>query len=314
MWSYNNGGNGLVIGNAADTTAAGVPYRFTITNMELVDNASDAAKRITHHEAWIHSEDTVLITPAFNGDTTYGSMRFSGRDLQVIAPRFLDATHSISFGADPVAGQFTQRISISHFRALNTAQNPAFIIEDLTNVSNIQLTSATAGNITSWFTAGAVQATVNQSEPVVVRMKTSDETVNNSTTLQNDDQLYIPLAASETVSFEAFLRSNGDATADIKIAFTAPAGATVRWAPAGGLYVSTADAAAVSSAELTEGSALAFGVPAGATRHIHVTGRCVNSTTAGNLQLQWAQNTLTVADTNVLASSWLKVIRGNSLV
>lgn len=313
LWSFSNGGNGLVIGNPADTTAAGVPYRFLINNLELVGNATDAAVRLTFHEAWIHSENTRLQAPALNGATTHGALRFSGRDLQVENARFVDCTSAVSFGADPVAGQFTQRIQISNFRALNVAMNPAFIIENTTNVSNIRVQTASPGNITSWFTAGAVQATVNLTESLVVKMKTADETVNNVDTVQNDDALLIPLAASETVAFEALLRVNGNSTADIKLAFTAPAGATIRWAPTSGLYVGAADTSTVSSAELTEGSELAFGVPSGATRHVHVTGRVVMSTTEGNLQLKWAQNTITVGDTSVLASSWLKVIRGNSL-
>lgn len=46
-------------------------------------------------------------------------------------------------------------------------------------------------------------------------------------------------------------------------------------------------------------------IGAGTNRGILIMGWVVNSTNAGNVQLQWAQNTADASDTKVKAGSWL---------
>ena len=138
--------------------------------------------------------------------------------------------------------------------------------------------------------------------------KTATETVNNSTTLQNDDTLLAALVASEVVAFECAVRYNASATADMKFAFTVPAGATLNWGMAGGYR----DAALNNVNTGSTGSGVALDIStagAGAEEFLLLVGTVVNSTTAGNLQLQWAQNTANVSDAAVAAGSWLKVWR-----
>ena len=57
------------------------------------------------------------------------------------------------------------------------------------------------------------------------------------------------------------------------------------------------------------GTSLLIGTDDALSSMVLVKGTCVNGGTAGNLQLQWAQNTLTSGDTKVLANSKLKVGR-----
>jgi hypothetical protein len=142
---------------------------------------------------------------------------------------------------------------------------------------------------------------------------TATQTVNNTTTLVDVTQLAVYLAASESVFFEAVVRHNGDSTADIKIAFVAPAGATIRWDNDQSIYIAAGDAVTISNAETSEGATRAFGAAAG-TRTITIRGWVVMSTTAGALQMQFAQNTATVADTSILAGSTLRVLRQNTNV
>lgn len=73
---------------------------------------------------------------------------------------------------------------------------------------------------------------------VVTIRKTSDETVNNSTTLQNDDALLLAMAANETWFFTVYITNNTSTTANIKFAFTVPTGATLNWGCGGKLNVS----------------------------------------------------------------------------
>ena len=136
---------------------------------------------------------------------------------------------------------------------------------------------------------------------IVVR-KTSDETVNNSTTLQNDDHLVIAVGANEVWYFEALLLYNSGTTPDIKFAFTVPSGASLSWSLVNKGDTSGGDAAL----QLSQTSGAALIVLGTAGIHVCLVKGIVRmSSTAGNLQLQWAQQVANASDTKVLTDSWL---------
>ena len=126
----------------------------------------------------------------------------------------------------------------------------------------------------------------------VVATKASDETVNNSAVLQNDDELLFAVAANEIWEFEFWLRVNSSAVADIKIAVTAPTGSSAFFAKMGD----------VVTAEKTNGQAISLSC-GGVNEHTKIRGLVVNGATAGNVQLQWAQDTAEVSNTSVLLQS-----------
>jgi hypothetical protein len=138
--------------------------------------------------------------------------------------------------------------------------------------------------------------------PTVV-IKSADETVTGSTTLQDDDDLLLALGANEVWEFElvAWVTSNG--TADVKVGFTAPAGATVEWSRPGmsnaaGTVLGTG---IISGSGSSEGY---FGSTGGSL--VRLIGRVENGATPGNLQMQWAQNTSDGVNTIVKKYSTLK--------
>lgn len=137
-------------------------------------------------------------------------------------------------------------------------------------------------------------------------VKTADETVNNSNTLQNDDHLFFPIEASEIWFFKLALFVTGlSTTADLKINWSLPSGATIMWlAEASGLGVSTAASpqAVISTANSALGTA-------NNTSLQQLVGLITNSTTAGTAQFQWAQNTATAEDTKLLKGSQLRIWR-----
>lgn len=128
--------------------------------------------------------------------------------------------------------------------------------------------------------------------------KTADETVNNSTTLQNDDHLLFAVAANEVFEFTMVLRTISQGAADIKFAITVPTAATIEWEFIG----RDEGATMVQATQIGSGTSVgAYGV---ATNYIHtIRGIIINSTNAGNVQLQWAQEAADVSDTKVLANS-----------
>ena len=137
--------------------------------------------------------------------------------------------------------------------------------------------------------------------------KPADETVNNSTTLQNDDHLFEALLANETIYFSAFIQHIGDTNADFKLAWTIPTGASMVWSMPNARVITTD---ALGGGQTVSGSGVAIGCQGTtATLAQLVHGIVINGGTAGNLQLQWAQNTATVVDTRVRIHSFLTVWR-----
>jgi hypothetical protein len=134
--------------------------------------------------------------------------------------------------------------------------------------------------------------------PTIVR-KTADETVNNSTTLQNDDELLFAVAANEVWQVDIIVRCISGGTPDIKFAVTVPSGGSLLL---GAWGCDTIGNKAVLAANLIADYSFAAG-PKGATLLVVMRAIVINGATAGNVQLQWAQNTKEASDTKVLANS-----------
>ena len=140
-----------------------------------------------------------------------------------------------------------------------------------------------------------------------VKNKTADETVNNSTTLQDDDDLVVAILANETWIVEMVLLVTTDAGADFKLQVNGPT------ASAGYVTAITTRYEAAAANDLVRGAA-ALGSPmsiVGTTTAytIKVTAIVRNGANAGNITLQWAQDAAVVADTKVLTDSYLVATR-----
>lgn len=134
-------------------------------------------------------------------------------------------------------------------------------------------------------------------------MKASTETVNNSATLQNDDELLLAVAANTTYRFLARLLFTSPTTPDIKFGFTYPAGATATYtlhgiAP-GGSFAAFHQTETTISAQEGTGSASAC----------TMIGTWTISSSAGTVQLQWAQNTANASNTQILPGSFLELVK-----
>jgi hypothetical protein len=147
-----------------------------------------------------------------------------------------------------------------------------------------------------------------------VVVKSADETVNNSSTLQNDDELLFSVSANKTYLVDLYLRLNGGVTPDFKFAWSLPAGASYNWAAEGeggsggiNIYWSPKDTAQGSQQAL---STTTFSVNGSANtpQGLHLTAILMIAGTAGTATLQWAQNVATVADSKVLANSILRAV------
>jgi hypothetical protein len=129
--------------------------------------------------------------------------------------------------------------------------------------------------------------------------KASDETVNNSADLQNDNDLLFPVGTNETWAFNIFLIHNSGTTPDIKFAMSVPSGAS-SFSSCHGVNVGGTTYVAAMPATLA-------GTGSNHPGEIH--GVVRTGGTSGNVILQWAQNIANSSDTKIIANSILMAWR-----
>lgn len=153
---------------------------------------------------------------------------------------------------------------------------------------------------------------VEQAATVQRIVKSADESVTSSTTLQNDDELFASVLANTNYVFEGVFNFTGDTNADFKMAFTFPTGAELY------MHFMTYDTALTNFGSFAQynpasGTSSAGGVGGATTyRPTHVRGSLFVGGTAGTLQLQWAQNASNAAATILRKGSLLIVEQATS--
>jgi hypothetical protein len=138
--------------------------------------------------------------------------------------------------------------------------------------------------------------------------KSADQFVSATTVLTNDTELLAAMPIAGTFSWESIIFCGSNDTADIQIAFTWPAGATVRWGSHG---LATTAVAGVGDmhidTETVSGNTNQHGC--NGANLITAYGDIVMGGTAGNLQMQFTQNTNTVVNTTIQRGSRMRVWR-----
>ena len=133
--------------------------------------------------------------------------------------------------------------------------------------------------------------------------KTADETVNNSTTLQNDDELLFAVAANEVWEFHMLARIISHETAEFQFAFTIPTGGSIK--------INTADEiGALPAHQLLlpdDGTSALYtaSMATGFEYNLHIWGFYIGGANAGNVQFKWAQYVATAYNTKVLTNSFI---------
>jgi len=162
-----------------------------------------------------------------------------------------------------------------------------------------------------WTTNEVVTATKLDQVSVDYVLKSADESVNLSTTLQNDNDLAYTVAATGTYVFDLHLyaTSAANAAGDLIYGFSFPTG-TLHFAQTGpnNLLASGSNETGEWIARLSATSGTTS-TPVGLSTSmigIHVHGILI-ATATGTLQLMWAQNTSNANNSTVKAGSHMIV-------
>lgn len=271
-----SGGGSTSLGSSVTLTNAGVTSLTGTTNQINV-SASTGSVTVS-----LPQDVATSSTPTFAGlSLTGGSANIN------IGSSAYTGNINIGSTASNLAlndGQW----SISGLGAANFASISGAGLSNCSSSSSKLLWSSASSN----FSCGTDRASIT------IR-KSADESVVSSITLQNDDHLTFAIGASETWIVEFVLFTNAPAAPDIKVALTAPAGATC--------VVGAGDWANISAGSGNAGCGTAIAVTSGSPieKMVVVAGTVVNSTTAGNITLQWAQNTSSATATTVRTGSYV---------
>ncbi len=138
--------------------------------------------------------------------------------------------------------------------------------------------------------AGVKWATVSGA---TVAVKPSDETVNDSATLQNDDDLFFAVSANEVWTATFYLYHSSGTTPDIKYAVTVPTNAV-------GYYLTSFHTDRVEHDDSPSKIAVLISAVLTIMHFLIIVGD-----TGGNAQLQFAQNSQNASDTKLLTGSCL---------
>lgn len=154
-----------------------------------------------------------------------------------------------------------------------------------------------------------VTASLLTSMEMVTVVKAANQAVTSSTTLVNDNELFLSVAASAVYQLDGWIPYDGAFSAgDFKTDWSVPTGATMLWSPNG---PSTGGSALYTSNTVAAGTTVSIGTygTGGAYTSASVRGRLVTSTTAGTLQFKWAQNSSNATATTVYAGAWIRLLR-----
>lgn len=140
---------------------------------------------------------------------------------------------------------------------------------------------------------------ISELRPIVGR-KTGTETVNNSSAIQADDELFIALAASTLYFVEIDWLWSSGATPDIKFDFTSPAGISGSY----NVIAAVGGSPFYGDVSWTAGASGLDGD--GTTKHHRIYGPLLTGASAGTLAMRWAQSTANLSNTQVFANSVMR--------
>lgn len=162
----------------------------------------------------------------------------------------------------------------------------------------------TTGEVPTAAMFNALRDNLNAIYPIMRVRKSADESVSSASTgstLQNDDELTFAIAANEIWIARYVLYVTTAATPDFKAAIDVPASATLLMQAAGfsgGSIINT------DHLETADATAIAF-PNCGTDNYIIIDATVENGANAGNVVLQWAQNTSDAGSTTVKEGSFL---------
>lgn len=145
--------------------------------------------------------------------------------------------------------------------------------------------------------------------PLPVR-KSANQSVTSSTTLVNDNELFLSVVANATYEMWMYLVYDADTVGQLKIGFTGPSGFLLDWTTGGESSTTSGTSGVPYWGYAFAGSTINYGAAGGGTLMVaRPSGILTTASTAGTFQLQWAQAASSATSTTVHVTSTMVLRR-----
>ena len=207
------------------------------------------------------------------------------------------STDKLTSGTLPIARGGTNNGSLSVSAGVVYRGDGSKLLGLAIGTANQVLAVNSGATDVEWQTPGAGSTTAKSF------VKTADEIVNNSSTMQDDNHLVGSIGASETWSFDCLIiHTHGNNSGDIDMTFTVPTGASI-------VVNYFNPVTSVDTLISASGTEQLFNTSASVTYLTRIKGSVRNSTNAGNLTFRFAQNAAHASDCTVLAGSYMSMVK-----
>jgi hypothetical protein len=147
-------------------------------------------------------------------------------------------------------------------------------------------------------------------------VKSADESLANSGSMQDDNHLILSVAANTDYILEAGLVYSATNGVDLAFGWIAPSGATMYWSSGTASHYVASTPYVSFSAMIVSSIAVAIGFSSGGTSNpffeiARPYGLLRVGSTAGTIRLRWAQNVSNAEHTVMRSGSWLRLTRMN---
>lgn len=154
----------------------------------------------------------------------------------------------------------------------------------------------------------STEITLGNRFPLLFARKAADKSITASTALENDDHLFLAVAANSTYIVDLMVFVDGASTGDFRCGFTVPAGSTYAWGQLALINTAAAVSGSVILSAFNEGTVSGGPtgtVAAGTKVGYRMRGLLRTAGTAGTLQMKWAQGTSDPTATTVFTDSFI---------
>jgi len=268
-----NGGHGIVLNNVK---------AFTLNPSSCTSNTGDGMNITTGVD--------LIILGEFNGNGGQGIEGVSGNDNITIFNSII--RDNTSDGLKLTATSDNCSVLNCNFK-----DNGGFgwNVAASTCDDNYFIKNRFSGNTSGKFSDSGTNTFIDE-ELEFTLSKSSDETVNNSSTLQSDDDFTFSVDANTNYLIDIYFFINTSGTADFKWDWSLPSGGTFDGRELG---------PQTRNIDVTEAGDLIAAYSAG-DNNVLIQGVLKIGSTAGTVVIRWAQATAEVSDTKLQAGSWLK--------
>jgi len=240
-----------------------------------------------------------------NNDIAIGPWTF----VRVTGPTAAFSLNGIAGGVDgkyiTLFNSTTQTITIANESATSAAANRIWTLNSLGDIvipgkTVIKLIYSTADSRWIVMSASTVSTSGNG---LIFAKKYVDQSIASSTTLTNDNDLHLAIAANDSMVVDGYIHYHNTGSSSLRMAFTVPAGSAMD------IVIYTDDVALPppETWTLTSSGASTGDMAMTATDVVvHFYGIVISAGAAGNIQVKWAQGVSNATPATFKAKSFIR--------